>query len=87
MMARGGHIDVALLGAYQVAESGDLANGMTDREDKAQWTLPLGPPRFAFLCSTRWRGLSRLLRACTYPLTAAAVVKHLHESRRDRCRS
>ena len=84
MMVRGGHIDVALLGAYQVAEGGDLANWMTDREDRAPavggaMDLAVGAASVRVLMQhTMADGKPRLLRACTYPLTAAAVVKRIY---------
>ena len=84
MMLRGGHIDVALMGAYQVAENGDLANWATDREARppavgGAMDIAVGARNVHVLMEHTMRdGAPRLLRACTYPLTAIGVVKRIY---------
>ena len=84
LMIRGGHLDLALLGAYEVSEEGDLAN----------WTVedPTTPPgvggamdlavgareiRVILEHNTR-EGAPRIRKRCHYPLTAAGVVKRIY---------
>ena len=79
-MIRGGHIDVTVLGALQVSEKGDLAN----------WTFPErglgnigGAMDLAAGCSkvivamehVTPKGQMKILKECSYPLTAAQCVK------------
>lgn len=84
MMIRGGHIDYALLGAYQVSVTGDLANWSTGRETKppavgGAMDLAAGAKAVWVLMEHCTReGQSRLMERCTYPLTAAGVVKRIY---------
>lgn len=78
-MIRGGHIDVAVLGAMQVSASGDLANwnagnGMV-RGIGGAMDLGLGAKRVIAVMMLRdRRGSLKLVRECTLPVTAVAAV-------------
>jgi len=78
-MIRGGHVDISVLGAFQVSEKGDLAN----------WMIPErgigvigGAMDLAFSCKklivamehTTPKGGIKIYKKCTYPLTAPEVV-------------
>jgi 3-oxoadipate CoA-transferase beta subunit len=84
MMIRGGHIDLCVLGAFQAAQNGDLANWSTDSSDKAPavggaMDLAMGARRIWVLMEHTTRaGQARIVRRCTYPLTAAGVVSRIY---------
>ncbi len=84
MMMRGGHLDYALLGAYQVAANGDLANWITDNDARAPavggaMDLAVGARQvWALMEHTTREGKPRILERCTYPLTAAGVVTRIY---------
>ena len=83
-MVRGGHLDLCVLGGFQVAENGDLANWSRSETDNAPaiggaMDLAVGAKRiWVVMEHTTKTGEKRLLRRCTYPLTATACVKRVY---------
>lgn len=83
-MMRGGHLDIAVLGAYQVAENGDLANWATLDESfppavGGAMDLVVGVPNiFVIMRHVNRDGSPKLLEQCTYPLTGLGVVNRVY---------
>ena len=84
LMIRGGHLDISLLGAFEVSEAGDLANWTT--EDPAfppgvggAMDLAVGAKEIRVIMEhTGKKGEPRILNHCTLPLTAAGCVKRIY---------
>jgi 3-oxoadipate CoA-transferase beta subunit len=80
-MMRGGHLDVAILGAFQVSMLGDLANWTTGADTGAPPAVG-GAVDLAVGAKSIWvmmdhvtkEGQARIVRECSFPLTAARVV-------------
>jgi len=83
-LIRGGHLDLCVLGAFQVAENGDIANWSTSDNDSAPavggaMDLAAGARQLWVLMEhTTKTGESRLVRRCSYPLTALGTVKRVY---------
>jgi 3-oxoadipate CoA-transferase, beta subunit len=83
-LIRGGHLDLCVLGAFQVAENGDIANWSISDNDSAPavggaMDLAVGARRVWVLMEHQTKsGESRLVRRCSYPLTALGVVKRVY---------
>ncbi|HET6184002.1 MAG TPA: 3-oxoacid CoA-transferase subunit B [Acetobacteraceae bacterium] len=83
-MIRGGHLDLCVLGAFQVAENGDIANWATSENDTAPavggaMDLAAGAKRlWVTMEHTTKDGQPRLVRRCSYPLTAVGAVTRVY---------
>src|SRR5471030_1346090 len=83
-LIRGGHLDLCVLGAFQVAENGDLANWSTSDNESAPavggaMDLASGTRNlWVIMDHTTKPGESRLVHRCTYPLTAVGCVKRVY---------
>ena len=83
-MMRGGHLDICVLGAFQVSQKGDLANWHTGEPD----AIPAvgGAMDLATGARQTWvmmdlltkSGESKIVRECSYPLTGLACVKRVY---------
>ena len=83
-MIRGGHLDLCVLGAFEVAENGDIANWAVSATDTAPavggaMDLAVGARRlWVAMEHTTREGQPRLVQRCSYPLTAAAAVSRIY---------
>jgi 3-oxoadipate CoA-transferase beta subunit len=83
-MMRGGHLDICVLGAFQVSATGDLANWHTGEAD----AIPAvgGAMDLAVGAKQTWvmmdlltkQGQSKLVETCSYPLTGIGCVKRVY---------
>lgn len=79
-MMRGGHLDYSILGGFQVAMNGDLANWLTDAENAipavgGAMDLVVGAKQVIVTMEHNTRdGQAKLLQQCSYPLTGLKVV-------------
>ena len=84
LMIRGGHVDLSLMGAFEVSAEGDLANWTTNDPHFAPGVggamdLAAGAREVRVLLEhTTKEGEPRLRRRCTYPLTAPRCVKRIY---------
>ncbi|HEX4325911.1 MAG TPA: 3-oxoacid CoA-transferase subunit B [Burkholderiales bacterium] len=83
-MMRGGHLDICVLGAFQVSITGDLANWHTGAPDAipavgGAMDLAVGAKKvFVMMEHLTKTGESKLVKACTYPLTGVGVVSRVY---------
>jgi 3-oxoadipate CoA-transferase, beta subunit len=83
-MIRGGHIDLCVLGAFEVAQNGDIANWSTGENDAAPavggaMDLSAGAKRlWVVMEHTTKDGRPKLVEACGYPLTAMGAVQRVY---------
>jgi 3-oxoadipate CoA-transferase, beta subunit len=83
-MMRGGHLDFCVLGAFQVSTSGDLANWHTGEADAipavgGAMDLAIGAKRTLVMMEHLTKsGESKIVKACTYPVTAKACVSRIY---------
>ena len=83
-MMRGGHLDYCVLGAFQVSVKGDLANWHTGAPDAipavgGAMDLAIGAKKtFVMMEHLTKSGESKLVAACTYPLTGVACVSRVY---------
>ncbi|UOA29213.1 3-oxoacid CoA-transferase subunit B [Pseudosulfitobacter sp. DSM 107133] len=84
-MVRGGHLDVAILGAYEIAQNGDLANWSTGRGGVpavgGAMDLVHGAKRVAVITDhVTKKGAPKLVESCTMPLTGVGCVTRVYTS-------
>jgi 3-oxoadipate CoA-transferase beta subunit len=83
-IARGGHLDLCVLGAFEVAENGDIANWARAADEPVKQVggamdLAIGAKRlWVAMEHTTKEGASRIVRQCSYPLTAKTVVRRVY---------
>jgi len=83
-MMRGGHLDICVLGAFQVSERGDLANWHTGAPDAipavgGAMDLATGAKKvFVMMEHQTKSGESKIVPTCTYPLTGVACVSRIY---------
>ena len=83
-MMRGGHLDVCVLGAFQVSVNGDLANWHTGEPEAipavgGAMDLATGARKtFVMMQHLTKTGQSKIVERCSYPLTAAACVARIY---------
>ena len=83
-MMRGGHLDVCVLGAFQVSAGGDLANWHTGAPDAipavgGAMDLAIGAKKtFVMMEHLTKSGESKIVARCTYPLTGIACVSRIY---------
>ncbi len=83
-MMRGGHLDICVLGAFQVSATGDLANWSTGEKD----AIPAvgGAMDLAIGAKQTWvmmdlltkKGESKVVKECSYPITGIGCVKRIY---------
>lgn len=83
-MMRGGHIDICVLGAFQVAQNGDLANWHTGSPDAipavgGAMDLAIGARNvFVTMEHVTKNGEAKIVEKCTYPLTGMGCVNRIY---------
>jgi 3-oxoadipate CoA-transferase beta subunit len=83
-MMRGGHLDICVLGAFQVSAGGDLANWHTGAPDAipavgGAMDLAIGAKRVFVMMEHQTRdGASKIVEHCSYPLTGVACVSRIY---------
>lgn len=86
-MMRGGHLDLCILGAFQVSETGDLANWSTGAVDAipavgGAMDLAIGAKQVFVMTDLLTKdGDSKLVRRCSYPLTGVGCVTRVYTDR------
>ena len=83
-MMRGGHLDICVLGAFEVSVKGDLANWHTGAQDAipavgGAMDLATGAKRvFVMMEHVTKQGVSKVVKACRYPLTGVGCVHRIY---------